>query len=289
MQKQNKIMQKQLVAINPQEFGLKKTEAQKIEAVFTPMLQKMVELEKDYNAIIKLPINTNSIQKARELRLKYVKVRTGTDEIHKKAKAYYLAGGRFVDAWRNAQKFSAIGKEAELQKIEKHFELIEEAKKEKINAERIAKLQPYVEDVKMYNLKEMSDKGFNNLLNSSKIAFEAQQEAEKKAEQERIAQEKAERAEQERIKKENIRLKAEIQEKEAAREKERIAKEKIQAEIAQKQAEIDRKEKEQKQLKKKKEFAEFLAKNGYTTKNKENFIIKEREGKYLLFKKIAEF
>ena len=102
-------MENQLIVINPQKFGLEKTEAQKIEAVFTPMLDKMVELEKEYNRVTGFLISPEVVQMAKELRLKYVKVRTGTDEIHKTAKAYYLAGGRFVDAWRNAQKFSAVG------------------------------------------------------------------------------------------------------------------------------------------------------------------------------------
>src|ERR1035437_3868045 len=114
------------------------------------MLEKMVELEKEYNEVVKLQLTPEAITKARELRLKYVKVRTGIEKIHETAKAYYLAGGRFVDAWRNAQKFTAIGKEAELEKIEKHFELIEQVKKEKINEGRVKVLAQYVSDVALY-------------------------------------------------------------------------------------------------------------------------------------------
>lgn len=47
-------MSNELVVINHTEFGLEKTEAQKIEAVFTPMLNKMIELEKEYNQAITL-------------------------------------------------------------------------------------------------------------------------------------------------------------------------------------------------------------------------------------------
>lgn len=235
-------MTSEIIVINPQEFGLEKTEAQKIEAVFTPMLEKMVELEKEYNIIITLPLETETLKKARELRLKYVKVRSGTAEIHKKAKAYYLAGGRFVDAWKNAQNFSALGKEEELEKIEKHFELIEQAKKEKLNEERQKQLAQYVSDVTLYNLKEMSDAGFNELLASSKVAFESRLEAERKAEEERIRVEEENKKEQERIRLENEELKrqAEAREKElmAEREKARVeaeAREKLEADVKEKQ------------------------------------------------------
>jgi len=243
----------EIIVINPQEFGLEKTEAQKIEAVFTPMLEKMVELEKEYNTVITLPLEQETLKKARELRLKYVKVRSGTADIHKTAKAYYLAGGRFVDAWKNAQNFSALGKEEELEKIEKHFELIEQAKKEKLNEERQKQLAQYVSDVKLYNLKEMSDAGFNELLASSKVAFEARLEAERKAEEERLRAEEENRKEQERIRLENEELKkqAEAREKEIAIERKKAederkklaekarveaeAREKIEAENAEKQ------------------------------------------------------
>ena len=264
-------MENQLVVINAQDFGLEKTEAQKIESVFTPMLDKMVVLEKEYNEVIALDLNPTTIQKARELRLKYVKVRTGTDEIHKKAKAYYLAGGRFVDAWKNAQKFSVIGKETELEKIEKHFELIEQAKKEEKNAKRITELSPYVEDVAMFNLKEMSEDGFQQLLKTSRAVIEAQKKAEKEAEDARIKKEKEDAKEQERIRKENEKLKKEAEDrdaKEAEAQKQRDIKQK-QIETQQKkdreekeklEAKLKAKDDEDKRLKKEAEDREKKAK-----------------------------
>lgn len=81
-----------LITINPEEFGLDKTEAQQVRSVFVPMLEKMEELENEYNEIIKLTPTIDNCKKAKELRLKLVKVRTGTAEIHKKAKSYYLNG-----------------------------------------------------------------------------------------------------------------------------------------------------------------------------------------------------
>ena len=96
-----------IVKINPADYGLTETKAKEIEAMFKPMLQKMVELEEEYNEVVKLEINKDTCTKAKELRLKYVKVRTGTASIHKELKAFYLNGGRFVDGWKNAQLFAS--------------------------------------------------------------------------------------------------------------------------------------------------------------------------------------
>jgi len=46
----------------------------------------------------------------KELRLKYMKIRTATLDIHKKQKAFYLAGGRFVDGWMNASLMALSSK-----------------------------------------------------------------------------------------------------------------------------------------------------------------------------------
>ena len=81
-----------LVKINPEEFGLDKNEAEQVKNVFVPMLDKMEAMEEEYNRIIKLDITDENCKLAKELRLKFVKIRTGTADIHKKAKEYYLNG-----------------------------------------------------------------------------------------------------------------------------------------------------------------------------------------------------
>jgi len=137
-----------LVKVNPEEFGLTTETAQNISAQFQPMLDKMVELEKEYNEIVLLPKeDAETIKKAKDLRLRYVKVRTGTAEIHKTQKAFYLNGGRYVDGWKNAQIFASQGKESALEAIEKHFENLEKERIEKLNAVRTELMRPFVEDV----------------------------------------------------------------------------------------------------------------------------------------------
>lgn len=207
--------------INPDEYGLQKHEAEQIQSVFVPMLDKLKEYEDAYNNIVSQPISEKVCKDARELRLKLVKVRTGTADIHKKAKAYYLAGGRAVDGLKNTVTFAITGKEEELEKIEKYYENLEKERIAKLQEERAASLLPYDVDGSLMNLGQMTDDVWNNYFTGTKLAYQARIEAEQKAEQERIAKEKAEAEERERIRLENERLKKEAEEREAKMKAER--------------------------------------------------------------------
>lgn len=182
----------ELIKLNAAEYGLEETKAQEIAAQFRPMLDKMEELEKEFNEVINIPIDTpEAAKKAKELRLKYVKVRTGTAEIHKKQKAFYLAGGRFVDGWKNAQLFASEGKEEKLSEIENYAETKERERINKLREEREKALEPYEVDTSALMLGMMTEQVWENFLAGAKIAYQARKEAEAKAEAERIAAEKA--------------------------------------------------------------------------------------------------
>jgi outer membrane translocation and assembly module TamA len=217
----------QIVELNAADFGLEETKAQQIASQFKPMLDKMVELEKEYNEVIKLPDDDpNRPKKAKEVRLKYVKVRTGTADIHKAQKAFYLSGGRYVDGWKNAQEFASIGKEEALEAIEKFAENEEKKRIASLQLDRENQLAEYGV-VGVPNLGTMQDEVFENFLAGSKMKYEAKLEAERKAEEERLAKEQAEAEERERIRVENLRLKAEAEERERQLKAER---EKVEAE-----------------------------------------------------------
>jgi len=187
-----------LVTINPAEYGLQENEAQQISAFFIPMLDKMKELELEFNEVVKMPLEPSTFQKAKELRLKYVKVRTGTADIHKKAKDYYLKGGRFVDGWKNAQALASHGKEETLEKIEKHYEIMEAERKAKLKAERLELISDLCKNPEMYPLGEMSEAAFKQLFDGFVLAKQQKEEAERKAEEERIENERLNKLENER-------------------------------------------------------------------------------------------
>lgn len=178
----------EIVKINASDYGIESSKAKDIEAMFSPMLKKMKELEAEYNDIVQQPITEQLCVEARILRLKYVKTRTETADIHKKMKAFYLRGGRLVDDWKNAQRETSQEIEAVLGKIEKHYEIMEQERKEALKDKREALLQPFT-DILPAGLSVMTDEVFDNYLTGVKVAHQARIEAEKKAEAERKEQE----------------------------------------------------------------------------------------------------
>ena len=232
-------MTTEIVKINASDYGLEETKAQEIKAMFMPMLNKMDELEVQYNDILKREIDPETCQMASDLRKVYVKTRTGTDEIHKKLKAFYLNGGRFVDAFKNAQAFASGEKEETLKAIEDHFENQERERLEKLRIDRLELLKPYT-DIEPLALGRMEQFVFDNYLAGVKLAHEQRIAAEKKAEDDRLVAIEAERIKQEKIRKENIRLKKEAEEKEKALQ---IEREKVRKDNEEKErlAEIERK------------------------------------------------
>lgn len=178
-----------IVKVNASDYGIESSKAKEIEAMFSPMLKKMKELEAEYNDIVQQPISEQLCVEARLLRLKYVKTRIETADIHKKMKDFYLRGGRLVDDWKNAQREASQEIEAVLGKIEKHYEILEQERKEMLYAKRTALLQPFT-DIFPAGLDTMADDVFENYLTGVKVAHQARIEAEKKAEEERQEQEK---------------------------------------------------------------------------------------------------
>lgn len=304
-------MENGLVKLDPKEYGLEESRAKEVEAVFLPMIEKMKELENEYNSIISEPISIELCKKARELRLKYVKVRTGTADIHKKAKAFYLAGSKFVDGWKNSQLYVSQGIEEKLETIEKHYERQEAERIKKLQEERSAEYAKYktpeMNLVPDPDFGHMSEDIWSNFITGAKNKYEAlmasikKAEEDKKAEEERIKKEKerveAERkAEEERIRKENERLQAEkLRLEEEAKKKEEEEKARIEAERKEKEriekehqakleeerrlAEQQRKEQEEKERKEREKIeAENKAKLEAEKKEKER-LLKEQEEK----------
>lgn len=287
----------ELVKINPKEFGIEESKAKEISAQFKPMLDKMVELEDDYNKILKLSIDdVETSEKAKELRLKYVKVRTGTALIHKEQKAFYLQAGRFVDGWKNAQLFASQGIEKRLSDIENFHANLEIERVKKLNKERTELISKYIEDFELINFGTMQEDVWDAYYSTKKTAYEDRIKAEalaekkriaeqKRIEQERIAKEKKEREERERLQKENKRLEKErleqiVKEKKDAekREKEEEARhEKARLDhLSQVKKERLEEERHQAVLKKERDEKERLELELKTKKNAEEKLERER-------------
>jgi len=127
----------QIEVLSAKDYGLEENKAKEIKAQFTPMLDKMEALEDEANEVFNMNIDgLETPGKAKETRLKYVKVRTGTAAIHKEQKAFYRAAGLYIDGWKNAQLFASEGIEKRLLNIEKHAENIEKERINKLGEER---------------------------------------------------------------------------------------------------------------------------------------------------------
>ena len=228
-----------LIPVDATQYNVEATTAAGIAAAFVPMLYTMTEMEKEFNAIVVLPIaDKDTVKKARELRLRYVKVRGEVDDAHKAGKAKILRDGKLWDAWKNTGISASEGKEEKLKSIEKHAENLEKERLEKLQILRVALLAEYVENASDLMLSSMPDDVFEAYLTTKKQQFEDRKAAELKAEQDRIAREKAEAEEREAQRMENEKLKADAIEKQ--KEIDRIAKELSDKKAAEAKAEAER-------------------------------------------------
>lgn len=273
----------QLVKINPQDYGLEQTQVSTIEQAFAPKIAERDGYIEMYNQILKAELTPELCDNASDLRKKLVKVRTGIADIHKTQKAFFLAAGRFVDAWKNKETAPIEQMEENLSKIEKHFIIIEQERITKLELERAELLKQYTEIMPM-SLGLMQEDVFQAYLAAQKMAYEAKIAAEKQSELDRIAAEKAEAAERERIRVENEALKQaaierekEIEAERAKAEKERIAE---REEAARKQKAIEdaaRIEREKIEAERAKIEAELRAKQQAELKEKQQIESAEKQ------------
>jgi len=208
--------------IKPDLFGLELAKAQEMTSGLSTTLAERKVLENAFIDVISLEITTENMPVFKELRLKIVKNRTqGIEKWHKNNKAFYLAGGRFVDAVKNKEVIINEEMEAKLLEAEKFFENQEKEKARLLNESRLEKLSPYVQDTQGLDFSQMNDYDFDDYLLGKKTRFENEQK-EREAEALRIETELlAERERQKAIEIENAKLKAEAEAKEKALEKER--------------------------------------------------------------------
>lgn len=183
----------EIVKIDHKEFGIEEQKAKQIRDLFKPMLDKMVDLEERANNVFSLPMGPEAYAKARELRLEYKNTRTGTDKIHKKIKAFYLQGGRFVDGLKNAQLMASQGMEEKLAAIENHEAIEKQRKIDELQEKRAKSLRKFDLEVVPDTLGEMDKASWDNYFTGTKVNYEKRVAAEEKAEEERLRQEKIDR------------------------------------------------------------------------------------------------
>lgn len=165
-------------------FGIEPVKAKEMVSGLSTVFAEREVLKNAYIDVIELPVNTENLPIFKDLRLKIVKNRTqGIEKWHKTNKAFYLAGGRFVDAIKNKEILENEQMEAKLLEAEKYFENQEKEKARLLNEERIEKVRPYVEDVTGLDFSEFDDESFDDYVLGKKTRFENEAKAKKESEE----------------------------------------------------------------------------------------------------------
>ena len=188
----------EIVKVDYKEYNLEENQAKQISAMFKPMLDKHVELEARRNEIMALPINPETCDLARELRLEYKRTRMGTAKIHKDLKAIHLQRSRFIDAWKNTQLMASQGAEDKLAEIENHYALMEQKKIDDLQVKREKALKKFEIETIPPNLGELDSVTWNDYLTGTKVNYEKRKAEEKRVEEERVETERKNKIERDR-------------------------------------------------------------------------------------------
>lgn len=189
---------KELV-INEELKGIEESKAKQIEAVFNPMVAMLKEFEGAYDEIVSQEVTEDLCKKAKRLRLDIAKIRTSADKERKAQKDEYLRAGNAIQGVYNILKFAVVEKEDKLKDIENHFENLKKEKEAKLQIERAEELSKYEVEVIPENLGSMQESVWDNFITGTKVNYETQKEAERKAEEQRIELERIQELQKTRV------------------------------------------------------------------------------------------
>ena len=223
---------------------------------FMPFITQAEEWKQKASELVVTDISqVTEMKLAREARLALKEIRINADKKRVELKEDSLKYGKAVQGVYNFIEGKIKPIEKYLEEQEKFVEIQESKRKAELKAIRQEKLNPYMMFVPYgLDLGELSEEDFEKAYNGAKLQMEAKIEAQRKAEEDRIAKEKAESEERERIRIENEKLKAQAQANEKALAEQRAKAEAERKEIEEKakkqKAEIEAKLKKEKDEKK---------------------------------------
>lgn len=248
------------------ETGVELDTADLIQKNFSEFYEQVSQWKSKSNIIVSDASQKREMKLAKETRLIIKQIRNDAEKTRKRLKEDSNRYGKAVQAAYNLIESECKPLEDYLELQEKFVEIQEEKRIADLKAKREIEINPYVEFIPIgLNLGTMQDCDYDKLINGAKLQLAAKQEAEAKAEKERLEKLEAERIENERIRIENEKLRLEaIEKQKELDEQKRLAKIESDrlAEIAKnerlekeklEQAEKERKEKEQLELKAKQE------------------------------------
>ena len=177
----------EVTVVDPSKYGIQEKEASKLTKDLSTIILERDLLAKQYAEIIQKELSNEVLEEARDIRMKLVKVRTqGINKWHKANKAYFKAGGDYVDAIKRKELVPVESMEITLKEIEDYYENQEKERVLKIKEEREAAVAPYIEegDLDGMNLGEMSEDIWDSVFQARVASFNKKAEALKREEDE---------------------------------------------------------------------------------------------------------
>jgi hypothetical protein len=191
-------------------------------AIWEPFEEKLAKLQMTALTLKVTDISQASEMKlARATRLTLRELRIAIEHRRKELGEYHLRETQRINAGAKTLKDLIEPLEERLLEQEEFIERAAAKERAERNIARCGELRPFVTDPTVYNLADMAEQDYQELLAMCKNLTEQKRIAAEKAEAERLARMKREAEEHEHIRKENERLKNEARERERAARVER--------------------------------------------------------------------
>jgi hypothetical protein len=207
---------------------------EELALIFTPFMQRVIELRKDAQEIeVTSEDDREGMEAAKRLRIAIKNARTEAEKIRKEEKQWSLITGRSVDFFGKSIKELAEVTENYLKEQETYAERMEAQRRAELKAAREDAIAPYLlEGTVVPGLDTMTEADFEQRLQDAKDAHAYRVQKAEQEEAERLAEIERKKAEQEALRAENERLRAEAHAKAEAERIEREAQERADREAA---------------------------------------------------------
>lgn len=244
------------------EYGLETTKAEIIKQQFNNYFDMASDWERKAKTelTVKSEKDVGIMKMAREARLFLRGKRLEVEKTRKEMKEQSLKEGRAIDGVANVLKGLIEPIEDYLEEQEKYAEIQLKKRREALAASRVPLLTPYGIDPAFYDLENMPEDNFIQLLRSCEIAKIEKEAEAKRAEEERLHYEAEKARKEQEAREENERLRQEMIIYEQKLQAEKEARENYEKELRIKEEEIRRKEIEERQAREKAEAEELARK-----------------------------
>lgn len=189
------------------------------------------------------------MMEARKKRLELKAIRVEVDKTRVSLKEQIVREGKAIDGIANVIKALIVPVEEHLQLQEDFIKIRREQMLTERSEKRTEELSKYEIMTHEFDLKNMSEEAYKQLLNSSKLAWEAKQAEIVRMQAESVAREKARLEEEKRLRLENEKLQKQAQKEREDRLKEQQAQQKLIDAEKKKRAELEQKLRKEQQAK----------------------------------------